>query len=481
MIYLFSIQVAVSLVAFFGYSRESMSTYLFISLITIPLYAYITWDEMRRERWYMSPLTAYMGASLLYISLASYWAWLVDKKGIHGMFKTGDFWVEGEIQFAQGVAVLGVAFFYLGYKLSVTKVPLRAIRLAQSLSASYHFRLKHWIVLGVISYFSIFARPYIGSYDVLIRWMSLVPEALVVVIALSNYELEGDRIILHGSRRLLFWALIALLANISMIAFKASLRNPMLEAMFLFIWMLMLINDNQIRSSSPYQIYKSLRIPIIALTASTAIALFIVMPMGKQLLRAEYSDSAEFKKEVMSNLDIMSTFPSGGIWSLPARTASCSVSSLSTCIYFRGLFAPDRAPLTLVAVGVIPRIIWSDKPYVSRGAFFTSATLKNRTSSEKEATSSTAITPMGELYWSYGIFGVIAGMSAMGFMAGFTYEIFSYNMLLNPIRAVVSVGMVLSALRWYEASASENVVLILFFSVVCFPLTMVNIDRILNR
>src|ERR1700751_311682 len=55
----------------------------------------------------------------------------------------------------------------------------------------------------------------------------------------------------------------------------------------------------------------------------------------------------------------------------------------------------------------IPRILWPEKPIVSRGAWFT--TYVGSARSEEEATTSTGMTAFGEWYWNFSIPGVVIG------------------------------------------------------------------------
>lgn len=62
----------------------------------------------------------------------------------------------------------------------------------------------------------------------------------------------------------------------------------------------------------------------------------------------------------------------------------------------------------------VPRVLWKDKPVVTRGGWFTSKIGASVT--EGSATTSTGMTSPGELYWNFGWFGVIVGMWLLGFL-----------------------------------------------------------------
>lgn len=60
----------------------------------------------------------------------------------------------------------------------------------------------------------------------------------------------------------------------------------------------------------------------------------------------------------------------------------------------------------------VPRVFWHDKPATSRGAWFTY--YLGQAHSEDNATSATAISAAGELYWNFGYLGVVIGMFVLG-------------------------------------------------------------------
>lgn len=70
--------------------------------------------------------------------------------------------------------------------------------------------------------------------------------------------------------------------------------------------------------------------------------------------------------------------------------------------------------LAYLAWAVIPRLIWKDKPLVSRGEWFTSET--GFSMNEETATTSTGMTSPGELYWNFGWIGVAMGMAFLGYL-----------------------------------------------------------------
>jgi hypothetical protein len=62
----------------------------------------------------------------------------------------------------------------------------------------------------------------------------------------------------------------------------------------------------------------------------------------------------------------------------------------------------------------IPRVLWPNKPLVSRGAWMTVEL--GGAESEENAHSSSAITAEGELYWNFGVAGMVLGMAGLGWL-----------------------------------------------------------------
>lgn len=77
--------------------------------------------------------------------------------------------------------------------------------------------------------------------------------------------------------------------------------------------------------------------------------------------------------------------------------------------------------LDYMAYAFIPRPLWPDKPNVTRGAWFTLYLGQAR--NERSVTTSTGQTAIGELYWNFGVPGVVAGMALIGFMIGALWRI----------------------------------------------------------
>lgn len=72
--------------------------------------------------------------------------------------------------------------------------------------------------------------------------------------------------------------------------------------------------------------------------------------------------------------------------------------------------------LDYLAYAFIPRFFWPEKPNVTRGAWFTLYLGQAR--NEREVSTSTGQMAVGELYWNFGLGGVVLGMTILGVFMG---------------------------------------------------------------
>jgi hypothetical protein len=110
----------------------------------------------------------------------------------------------------------------------------------------------------------------------------------------------------------------------------------------------------------------------------------------------------------------------------------------------------------------IPRVLWPNKPVVTRGNWFTA--YLGGAGSEEEATTSTGIYPQGELYWNFGVTGVLCGM----FLMGCTFSALSQWVGPGPHRNAIMMMVFMNVLARTvdQASATEVMVLLIYLAVL---------------
>jgi len=96
------------------------------------------------------------------------------------------------------------------------------------------------------------------------------------------------------------------------------------------------------------------------------------------------------------------------------------------------------------AYAFVPRFFWPDKPNVSRGAWFTM--YLGASNRESESTSSTGITAVGELYWNFGIPGVVIGMLGIGLGYGLLWRMAGENPVYDPLHMILYVSVVIGGM-----------------------------------
>jgi hypothetical protein len=120
----------------------------------------------------------------------------------------------------------------------------------------------------------------------------------------------------------------------------------------------------------------------------------------------------------------------------------------------------------------IPRLLWPNKPSVSRGAWFTA--YLGAAPREEEATTSTGISATGELYWNFGLPGVTIGMFGIGLLYGLLWRLAGPNprepmhMLLYVIVSIPGMIDMPEAVTVYGGILSQ----FLIFSAIFYVMEM---------
>jgi hypothetical protein len=116
----------------------------------------------------------------------------------------------------------------------------------------------------------------------------------------------------------------------------------------------------------------------------------------------------------------------------------------------------------------IPRIAWSGKPLVSRGAWFT--TYLRMAPREAEATTSTGMTIVGEWYWNFGVAGVVVGMFLTGVLLSGLWRLAGRYPIHQPAKMVLYVALIVNVLNLPDATSPivSAVALYLLFGSLIF-------------
>jgi hypothetical protein len=112
----------------------------------------------------------------------------------------------------------------------------------------------------------------------------------------------------------------------------------------------------------------------------------------------------------------------------------------------------------------IPRLLWPEKPMVTRGNWFTS--YLGAAGSEQEAATSTGIYSAAELYWNFGYPGIIFGMALMGSLFALIFSMIGAGPHQLVIPMVIFINLNIRIVE--QASASEVFVGLIYLLVLTF-------------
>lgn len=123
----------------------------------------------------------------------------------------------------------------------------------------------------------------------------------------------------------------------------------------------------------------------------------------------------------------------------------------------------------------VPRVLWPSKPVVTRGNWFTA--YLGGAPSEEESETSTGMYPAGELYWNFGVPGVICGMFIMGCFFNLLYSASG----VGPPRQILMIilFMTIIARTVDQAAATEIFVLLVYLAILI--VLYKHIGRLLGR
>lgn len=99
----------------------------------------------------------------------------------------------------------------------------------------------------------------------------------------------------------------------------------------------------------------------------------------------------------------------------------------------------------------IPRVLWPEKPYMIRGAWFTH--YLGFSARETDSTVSIGMEAAGELYWSFGIPGVFLGMLLLGAMFGGLWRMAGADPRMDPLRMSLYMFIALTIMNLPEAAS----------------------------
>jgi hypothetical protein len=477
-------QIGLFLLAYTMAMAEKDIGLLFIGIPAIPLYTAMTIFEARRTKRYISPLVIYLGMSTIICGIVPVWAYSTLVLGYKDIHVLGRIEAWDKLALAHAFGILGSAFFYAGYHLG-SRGPFKRFtdRIAKK-APDYNIKFVHWLLIIGIAWAIVWAIVVASKSGIPIFALGHIVSILLNItmfapffILISRYKKVKDGFVILPAGSRLWWALVFFGIYIFFNALGRGMRNPIVLSVFFLLWGYFLQRETLFRSR-----FRSRRLAALVKPAALGLAGLwliagVIMPYGKQIarLRAPEDTTREIQLEEYKWYQIKESYPVEGLWTSIYRLSRGSFHGLGICISLRSYLPIDSPVHESVLAGVIPRVLWPDKPYITKGAYFSIIVESGEGEDETTATTATAMSAIGELYWSYGPLGVVAGMFLLGAFYAVTYAVFSANFILHPLRNLVSAFLLVFPLMWFESDVSSVFVTLVYYWVVVGPLSLFNL------
>jgi hypothetical protein len=314
----------------------------------------------------------------------------------------------------------------------------------------------HWILLlyalGIAAVYRPGAFLFLGMFGGMLQWGCM---AVLLAFAFSSSNLRGTL-----GMRLLFAAGVAIYFMAAFFGENSSKSNTMLALLPPIVFL-----------SRRRQYYKW--IPVIGILL-LILYLGIVAPAVNSSRNIQQGDSFD---RIMVGLRSSSPFYTGEPVTLSLTNQFDGLMErLFEIPLITGFMVGEvsRSGLQLggtmtdLYYAFIPRIIWPEKPPVSRGAWFT--TYLGMARSEAEATTSTGMTTVGEWYWNFGVAGVAVGMFLTGALLSGLWRLAGSYPIHQPTNMVLYVAIIMSVLNFPDATSPivSAVGLYLFFGALAY-------------
>jgi hypothetical protein len=460
-------------------SYEMEETLLVSGIFSFVLYPIMAFYEAQKERWLVSPLVAYLGMSALYIGAGSLWAYSSLATGHEWLHSIGFLVIARDMPMAAAVGLTGITSYYVGYKLTQIPIILRFGERFSKRSSNLQMNLTIWlsfIGLAWLARIGLRAGLPLWKFGAFNRYIIIATTAGAFILLISNVQFSGSRFWIKPAGWRMYLALAAVLIELIFHSFQSGMRHPLLNLTILVLWGYVLQRETFIKSPLAMERIRAYIKPALAFAVASCLVLFIIVPFGKMI--AGRGQAPESEEVWYITFNLRETFPERGVWSLPKRVASASMHGTGACVQLRSFLPPEQKVMDTVFMGVVPRLLWPEKPFVTQGAAFSVILRLGVGIDEESSTTATAMTSPGQLYWSYGLTGVMIGMILMGIFVGFTFNIFSRDFPLHPVRTMVTITLVLQAFMWYEGDATTIFVAIIYMWVVLYPLSLLKLPFI---
>lgn len=361
-------------------------------IVNFIIYISIGFNEAKNDPIFFNPISFYFLWYSVNLGLSAVYSATVLASDGSISFSTANVYPDS-IAFGFLIYTIGSFFLHIGLQLNrpTTKEKNFGKRVAITQKAFVTF-----IIIGLI--FEFFT-PYFNLFGGLLSFLRF---SVITALALIAFNANNFLHISFQTRRniLVIGSILAFSLNIS-----TTSKAYMMFAFFPFVWFILYYKIDKVK---------------LALTAGLFAMLYFlfVFPISYDL-RASYlttreinvQSSVENVLEGRTNAIDPEQRDRHPIYSYLSRSFDpIAVAYLSTQVDKYGFRFGET--MAYMAYSMVPRILWPNKPTVTQGAWF-SYYLGFAPSPEK-ATVSLGITAIGELFWNFGIAGVIIGMFIVG-------------------------------------------------------------------
>jgi hypothetical protein len=207
--------------------------------------------------------------------------------------------------------------------------------------------------------------------------------------------------------------------------------------------------------------YVRKRIPWKSLTLLMGLLIFVVFPLYNTYrvtdIRAEHTKRMELTYQLLQDWD-REEYVKRSWGTFKARVTM--ISSVAVVVRDTPRWVPFAKGETVFLPTLtyfIPRVIWPDKPIQAGGREFA---VKFRITNDQDRSTFIACTVPGEMYWNFGLAGVLLGMMLFGVLMRWVYRRYGESQAVDPQRRALYIVMLLTFLQFDGGVANSLVTMV---------------------
>ena len=332
------------------------------------------------------------------------------------------------------IALIGSLSLHLGMQIT------RPVQVAKEMPNHWQGRNNYLRIIGILWAVGMLAKlkpnwfAALGALGGPLQWVAIASICTLALTPLTKLKI---------SKPIFAGLLVVGIAGLAVTSLESNSKAVLMYSFFPIVWLFMLTPS--LRKWLPPIVI------VLAILYFALVAPLISSSRKEQLLEGEtFSERAirTFQSGNFANTQNTNTEEEGPVATFLYRQFDPTpVGFLIGEVREYGLQMGET--MDYIAYAFVPRIIWPDKPNVSRGAWFTA--YLGFAAYEDEATTSTGITATGELYWNFGIIGVVTGMFLLGFLISGLWRMAGIDPRNKPFHMILYCMIMLSMPDMAEA------------------------------